>query len=55
MKVHWHASVEDIVIYGVSAILVINVTRFAAAKLAKMDGPTGTFGQALGALVHFGA
>jgi hypothetical protein len=55
MKIHWHSSIEDIIIAGASAILVINLTRFASAKLAKMDGPVGTFGQALGALVHFGA
>ena len=54
-SIHWHASVEDIIIYGVSAILVINLWRFAAAKAAKVDGPIGTIGQAAGALVHFGS
>ncbi len=53
-KIHWHASVEDMLIYGVSAIIVINLWRFAAAKAAKADGFIGTAGRAAGGLVTWG-
>jgi hypothetical protein len=50
MSHHWHISIENIIIYGVSAILVINFTRFLAEALSKNSG-TATIGNALGAIV----
>lgn len=50
---HYHASVEDILLYGISAIVVINLLGLAAAKLAERDGYTGEIGKALGAVVPF--
>lgn len=52
-SIHWHSSIEDVILYGVSAIIMINLIRFGAAKLAKVDGPVGTIGHAAGALVTF--
>lgn len=54
MKGHFHATVDSILLYGVSAIIVINLTRIVAAKLGTMPGALGTVGQNVGALVHFG-
>jgi hypothetical protein len=54
VREHWHATVDHVLLYGVSAIIVINITRILAAKLGAMDGPLGTVGQNVGALVHFG-
>lgn len=53
MKVHWHGSVDNIVLYGISAIIVIDVLGLSAAWMAQRDGAIGTFGKALGAIVPF--
>lgn len=50
MAVHWHSSIDNILLYGFSAILVINILRLIAAGMAKTDG-FGTLGRGLGALV----
>ncbi|HEV3129585.1 MAG TPA: hypothetical protein VGY32_11415 [Solirubrobacteraceae bacterium] len=55
MKSHFHATVDSVLLYGVSAIIVINLTRIIAAKLGAMPGVLGTIGQNAGALVHFGS
>lgn len=52
---HFHTSIDSILLYGVSAIVVINVTRLAAGKMATQGGAVGDVGASLGALVHFGS
>lgn len=54
MREHWHATVDHIFLYGVSAIVVINFWRIVAAKLGTMEGPIGSLGRNMGSLVHFG-
>lgn len=54
MRDHYHATIEHILLYGVSAIIVINLTRIAAAKIGAMDGVMGSVGRSVGALVTFG-
>ena len=54
MKVHYHASIEHIILYGVSAILFINIVGLGAAMLAKRDGVIGAAGKAIGSVVPFG-
>lgn len=49
---HWHASVDQILLYGLSAIVVFNVVRLIAIQVSKVDNPAAqTVGGALGALV----
>lgn len=50
---HIHSDVLSILIYGASAILVINLVRLGAAKLTEYR-TTETFGRVAGSLVHFG-
>lgn len=50
MKFHWHASVDNIILYGVSAIIVINLVCIASAQLVQHDA-TEPIGKALGSLV----
>lgn len=53
MKLHWHASIEDILLYGFSAILVINVTKIVAGHMADSTNNTvASIGSGIGALVH---
>ena len=54
MRPHYHATIEHILLYGVSAIIVINVTRLGAAKLSTQPGALGQIGRSVGALVTFG-
>jgi hypothetical protein len=55
MDKHWHSDALHILFYGASAILVINLTRFAAAKMATSDWPPLAWvGEALGGTVHWG-
>lgn len=49
-KMHWHTSVENVLIYGISAIIVINLVRLASAQLLNNEQTAGA-GRALGALV----
>jgi hypothetical protein len=51
MSLHWHASVENVLLYGISAIIVIDVLGLLAAKVAERPGTIGQFGRALGAVV----
>jgi hypothetical protein len=53
LKIHWHFSAENVLFAGISAIIVINLTRFAAAKMAAQPGVVGTIGNAIGATVTF--
>lgn len=54
MRPHYHATVEHILLYGVSAIIVINLVRIASAKLGAQPGVIGQIGKSTGALVTFG-
>lgn len=54
MKPHYHATVEHILLYGVSAIIVINLWRVAAAWAGTKGGAIGTIGHAAGTLTTFG-
>lgn len=53
VRIHYHASIEDILLYGISAIIVIDLLGLAAVHLRTRSGPIGTFGNALGAIVPF--
>lgn len=50
---HWHTGVENVLVYGLSAIVVFNLWRIAAAHVAKQDGMIGQLGKSAGALVSF--
>lgn len=52
MNTHWHASIENILFVGVSAILVINLGRIVAGRMAAQSGAVGDLGRSLGALVR---
>jgi len=52
MKLHWHAGPEDVLLYGLSAILVINAFRIIAGHLVSSTNPTlSTVGSGIGSLV----
>ena len=51
---HFHAGIDSIALYGISAIIVINLVRIGAGKLATQHGPLGEIGSSIGGLVHFG-
>lgn len=53
MKIHYHGSIEDILMTGIAAIIVIDLLGITAAYLSKQKGVVGTLGQALGAVVPF--
>ena len=48
---HWHVSIENVLVYGVSAIIVINLARIGSAKLIEREGKLGDIGRAIGAVV----
>lgn len=52
---HWHSGAENILMYGLSAIVVLNVWRVLSAHVAKQDGLIGQVGKSAGALVSFPA
>lgn len=52
MSPHWHVSVENVAIYGLSAILVIWGLRTVSAVLLKNPG-TEMIGKAIGGVVNF--
>lgn len=53
---HWHTSAENIVIYGVSALIFLNLWRIGAAFAARSQNDlVAKTGKAAGALVSFGA
>jgi hypothetical protein len=54
MTEHFHVSIDAVLVYGISAIIVINLLRILFAKMAQLPGPVGAIGVSLGALVHFG-
>lgn len=55
MNGHWHVSVDNVIVYGVSAIIVINLVRLLASAMVAAGGNWETPGKVLGGLVHFGA
>jgi hypothetical protein len=55
MSGHWHLGVDHVLIYGISAIVVINVLRLIAAGMVSAGGNWEAPGKVLGALVHFGS
>lgn len=48
--IHWHGSVENVILYGVSALIVINVIRLVAVPLENRGGKLAQFGRAMSAL-----
>lgn len=50
MQLHWHASVENVLLYGISAIIVINLVRIGGGMLVQHER-TERIGNALVALV----
>lgn len=54
MKDHFHSDVVFVILAGVSAIVVINLTRLAVAPLATRDDWMGKLGRAIGGLVTYG-
>lgn len=51
MRAHWHGSVDNILLYGLSAILVINLGRIGAGWLVKKGGKAAALGESVGALL----
>jgi hypothetical protein len=52
---HVHTGVIAVAFAGVSAIIVINLVRLAAARLTASGNPTiSSVGASVGALVHWG-
>lgn len=54
MKEHVHSDIVAVLFAGVSAIIVINVTRAGAAYLSSKGGTAAKVGDTIGALVHWG-
>lgn len=52
---HWHISIDNILLYGVSALIVFNVIRLVASLMVAKGGALETPGKVLGSLVHFGS
>lgn len=53
VKPHFHAGIEHVIIYGISAVIFIDVMGLVAAKLSAQPGPVGAFGRAFGAVIPF--
>lgn len=51
MRSHLHVAVEDIAIYGLSAILVINLLRIGAGLLIHQGGSAATVGKSVAAVL----
>lgn len=55
MREHYHTSLENVLVYGISAILVINLIQIGSGWLVKSSNPAlASVGKATGALVSFG-
>ncbi len=54
MREHYHGTIEHILLYGVSALIFLNIWRLVAVQLGKQEGAIGTIGTSMGALTHFG-
>ena len=55
MSGHWHVSAENVLIYGVSALIVFNLIRLLAAAMVGAGGAWEAPGKVLGGLIHFGS
>ena len=54
MKIHFHGGVEHVLLYGVSAIIVIDVLGLVAGRMVASNQPyVSQVGKALGAIVPF--
>lgn len=53
MRDHYHLTVEHVLITTVVVVIGINLWRIGAVQLGKVNGPIGTVGRGLGALVTF--
>lgn len=54
VKIHFHGGVEHILLYGVSAIIVIDVLGLVAGRMVASNQPyVSQVGKALGAIVPF--
>jgi hypothetical protein len=52
---HWHHGVENIVVYGLSALIFFNLLKIGAAKASRLPGLPGQIGKAVGGLTYFGS
>ena len=53
-SVHWHTSAENVIVYGVSALVFFNLWRIGSAFLARQNNEAvSSIGKAAGALVTF--
>jgi hypothetical protein len=53
MKPHFHAGIEHVLLYGISAVIFIDVMGIVASKLAARPGVIGNLGKSLGAVIPF--
>lgn len=52
---HWHGSMEHVVVAAIGTMVIFQVVRFGAARLATRDDVFGTAGKSVGALFSFPA
>jgi hypothetical protein len=50
---HYHATIDHIVIYGLSSLIFFNVLRIVAAMAIRQGGLLGSMGKAVGGTVTF--
>lgn len=54
MKLHFHGGIEHVVLYGLSAIVVIDILGLAAGRMVAAKNPMiSNAGKALGAVVPY--
>lgn len=53
MKPHFHAGIQHVILYGIAAVIFIDVAGLSAAWLMKRGGMVGQVGTALGAVIPF--
>jgi hypothetical protein len=51
VNAHYHTGLAHILTTAIGVIIVINVARVVAGKMAKSSGVVGTIGVGIGALV----
>jgi hypothetical protein len=52
---HWHHGIENIIVYGISALIFFNLLKISAAKASRLPGFPGQIGKAVGGLTYFGS
>lgn len=52
---HWHGSMEHVIVAAIGTMVIFQVVRFGAARLATRDDVIGTAGKSVGALFSFPA